>query len=251
MSESFVFYKSFLDAISVLPDDKDRLAAYEAIIRYGIDGAEETPDSPIANAIFIMAKPQIEANEKRRLDGTRGGRPRKETEAEETEKPLVSYKEETEKPMVSENEENKKPMVSENEENKKPMVSDLTQTEKPNVNVNVNVNDNVNVNENENENENEKEEGAAPRSSSSPPLLIDVDKFITSRGYKVDARKFFDHYSSRGWKDKKGRAVTADNFMDKIAEWDSYNKDSPSNRSPDPVDRKISVKMIGPAKAHG
>ena len=84
--EGFVFYRSFRDAIETLPDGQ-KLEAYQAIINYGIDGTE--PAEPgIIQAIFMMAKPQIDANAKRKADGMKGGRPRKE-------KPLVFNSETT------------------------------------------------------------------------------------------------------------------------------------------------------------
>lgn len=79
--EGFVFYRSFRDAVEALSDEQ-KLEAYRAIINYGIDGVE--PSEPgIIQAIFMMAKPQIDANAKRKADGMKGGRPKKE-------KPVVS-----------------------------------------------------------------------------------------------------------------------------------------------------------------
>ena len=97
MAGSFIFYQSFQEAISLLPPE-DRLEAYEAIMNYGLYGEEDEPTSPIAKVILLMAKPQIDANSKRRDGGRSGGRPAK-------------------KPMVSQNDENEKPMVSEKTEN--------------------------------------------------------------------------------------------------------------------------------------
>lgn len=140
MRDSLVFYSSFYEAIEVL-DDGDQLKAYKAIMNYALNGIEPSSDIGISYAIFLAVKPQIDANNQRYENSTKGGRP--------TKKPMVSKKEENSKPMVSKKEENEKPMVLENEENSKPMVSKNEQIQKPNVNenVNVNVNDNVNVKE--------------------------------------------------------------------------------------------------------
>lgn len=121
--ESFIFYESYYEAIKLLPKE-EKADAYEAIAEYSLTGIEPDNLQGMAKVIFTMAKPQIDANNKRRLNGSSGGRPKKETEG---------YQEE--KPMVIENEENKKPLVMKNEPEKK-----------PNDNVNVNVNDNVNIN---------------------------------------------------------------------------------------------------------
>lgn len=125
-NKSFVFYKSFLDSIRILPEE-ERLKAYDAIAGFAIYG-EEPQDSGLFRAIFEMAKPQIEANQKRRADGSRGGRPKKDDDDLEDEEADETKGYENEKPVVSENK-------TSGYENKKP---------------NVNVNDNVNANENTN-----------------------------------------------------------------------------------------------------
>ena len=68
-----VFYRSFYEAIKELSPDDFR-DCVEAIMEYGLNDIE--PESPgVAKAIFIMAKPQIDANNKRYENGTKGGRP--------------------------------------------------------------------------------------------------------------------------------------------------------------------------------
>lgn len=105
----------------MLPKE-EKADAYEAIAEYSLTGIEPINLQGMAKVIFTMAKPQIDANNKRRLNGSMGGRPKKETDGFEEQKPMVIKNKETEKPLVLENESDKKP------------------------NVNVNVNDNVNVN---------------------------------------------------------------------------------------------------------
>lgn len=72
MNEGFIFYRSFYDAIKDLPDDV-RLQAYDAICQYGIDG-DEMEVCGFARSILAMAKPQIDANVKRRENGKKGGK---------------------------------------------------------------------------------------------------------------------------------------------------------------------------------
>ena len=120
MSDSFVMYRSFHEALKELTREQYGNVMY-AINEYALDGVITDELTSIEKAVFLMAKPQLDANRQRRENGSQGGRPKKETE----------------KPMVIENENQTKPAVIENGE-----------TEKPNVNVNVN--DNVNVNENVN-----------------------------------------------------------------------------------------------------
>lgn len=107
--ESFVFYRSFYKAIMKL-DDKDLAQAIRAICAYALDG-ELIECEGISEIIFDMAKPQIDANNNRFVNGQKGGRPKK----------TIGF-------------ENENHRFSE----KKP-------------NVNVNDNENVNVNENVND----------------------------------------------------------------------------------------------------
>ena len=68
--DSFIFYRSFYEAVQEL-DEKDKIATYDAIISYALNRVE--PDvQGAAKAIFKMAKPQIDANQKRFLDGCEG-----------------------------------------------------------------------------------------------------------------------------------------------------------------------------------
>ena len=109
--ESFVFYRSFYKAIMKL-DDKDLAQAIRAICAYALDG-ELIECEGISEIIFDMAKPQIDANNNRFVNGQKGGRPKK----------TIGFKNENHR-------------FSE---------------KKPNVNVNDNENVNVNVNENVND----------------------------------------------------------------------------------------------------
>lgn len=67
---SFIFYKSFLDAIDDLPEN-NQAHIYQAIARYGIYG--EAPDlDKWEAAIFKLICPQIDANNKRYENGCKG-----------------------------------------------------------------------------------------------------------------------------------------------------------------------------------
>ena len=59
----------------MLPDE-DQLKAYRAIIRYGLYGEEPNVDG-VAGAVYLLAKPQIDANNRRYENGKRGGRPKR------------------------------------------------------------------------------------------------------------------------------------------------------------------------------
>ena len=119
--DSFVRYESFSIAINLLPEE-NQLHATTFIINYWLYGTE--PDraiDPIAYAIFVMAKPQIDANNKRFINWCKGWRPKLDWESKD-----------------------------------KPKINQQWTSQKPNVNVNVNENVNENVNANDNVNENKK-----------------------------------------------------------------------------------------------
>ena len=78
MRDSVVFYRSFWEAIKQLPE-KERLESLTAILEYGLDEIEPK-SAGVASAMFLMAKPQIDANNRRYQNGTKGGRPVTKTE---------------------------------------------------------------------------------------------------------------------------------------------------------------------------
>ena len=124
---SMVFYKSFYESIKKLSSKSQRCDTYEAILEYAFFG-RELPTKGMVEALFTMAKPQIDANNRRYENGKKGGR------------------------KVTDNGTKIKPMVSEDE-----TIGFCLQ--KPNENVN----ENENANENEDENENENNPPIPPR----------------------------------------------------------------------------------------
>lgn len=77
MRESFVFYRSFREAIKDIPVE-EQLKAYNTILDYAFDGKEPT-ETGISSAVFKLVKPQIDANNKRYENGKKGGRPKTKT----------------------------------------------------------------------------------------------------------------------------------------------------------------------------
>ena len=188
MNDSMVFYKSFYDAIQGLEPEL-RLEIYDAVMEYALYGEEPTDISLMANTVFTLIKPQIDANNRRKENGKKGaasgslgGRPKKEN-------PIG---------VIEEN-----------------PIGVIPET--PNVNVNVNVNDNVN--------ENVKGGTGEKRKRFVPPTLEEVKAYCRERNNSVDPQKFFDYYEQGGWKDSKGNPVK--NWKQKLITWENKTRGEP------------------------
>lgn len=156
--ESFVFYKSFYDAIKRVPEEC-QLELYNAILSYSLEGKEVEKLSPIAEAMFILIKPNIDSSQRRYEasvnNGKKGGRPKKETQEEPNKNP-----EETQ--------------------------------EEPDKNLNDNVDDNVDVNVDDNKKKNKKKKFQKP-------TIEEVQKYCYERKNNINAQQFLNHYESNGW----------------------------------------------------
>lgn len=130
--ESFVFYASFYDALEGMPEDV-QFAVLKETARYGIYGGEPKLTG-VADALFKLIRPQLDANRKRRVYGREGGAPKGNQNARKN-------KDKNNQQTTKGNNEKSTNGCFENQ---------------PNENVNVNENENVNENYNENENVNVK-----------------------------------------------------------------------------------------------
>lgn len=65
--DSFIFYRSFYEAINELPKE-NQADTYRAIAKYALE-QEETELSGISKAIFSLVKPQLDANYKKYENG--------------------------------------------------------------------------------------------------------------------------------------------------------------------------------------
>lgn len=77
MKDSFVWYRSFYEAVQDLPPETFKTCV-TALIEYALNDTEIT-DDPAARMLVTLAKPQIDANKRRYENGKKGGRPKKET----------------------------------------------------------------------------------------------------------------------------------------------------------------------------
>ena len=78
--DSFVFFRSFFEAIKRMPPEV-QTEVYPAIVEYALDGKEPKGLSDIAQGVFILVKPNIDASIARKENGKKfgklGGRPKK------------------------------------------------------------------------------------------------------------------------------------------------------------------------------
>jgi phage replication O-like protein O len=59
-----------------------------------------------------------------------------------------------------------------------------------------------------------------PPKQFTPPTLDDIDKYITDNKYTVNAKIFYDYFTSSGWIDGKGNKVK--NWKQKLITWQSH-----------------------------
>lgn len=119
MRDSVLFYRSFYDALKNIPSD-ERIKVYDAIMEYGM--YDRNPDlDGVALAIFLLAKPQIDANNKRYENGCKAKKKRTVSETEANTKQDSSECEAKEK----EKEKEKEKVKDNNKIFKPPSVDDV------------------------------------------------------------------------------------------------------------------------------
>ena len=124
MRDTIVFYKSFVDAIET-QSKEIQAEIYHLVFDYAFNGTEPNQEeyNSVSIAMFMLMRPQIDANNKKYENGKKGGR----TKAEPNDNQTVTKS---------------KPKANQAETKTEPK----SEKEEPNVNDNVNDNDNVNVN---------------------------------------------------------------------------------------------------------
>lgn len=114
--DSFIFYKSFRDALQEVSEDV-RLQIYDAIVDYSLGIVDKVEFRGVAKIAWLLIKPQLDANIKRYLNGCKGGAPKGNQNARKT---------------------------TEKQPKNNQRLNEKTTEKQPNNNVNENVNVNVN-----------------------------------------------------------------------------------------------------------
>lgn len=165
--DSFIFYRSFFEAIKELPKE-NQLEIYTAIGQYSLD-FKEPKLSGISKTIWILIKPQLDANNKRFENGSKPKRKQNGSEKKAKEKQRQSKKE-------------------------------------ANNNDNVNDNVNTNVNSNNNTNDNKKKGAHLFKNSEYYDLITFSEKFTDQKFHDVDIMSY--HEDLILWSDSGGNKKT-------------------------------------------
>lgn len=189
MKESFVFYRSFYEAILELETAEEKLELYEALCEFNFENKKPKFKNKHTEAMFKLIQPLIDSAFRRYQasveNGKRGGNP--------------NFKKGQPNPYY---------------QNKK-----ITQD-------NLNENDNVNVNDNVNDNESERESKERDSVLSSTPSLTPTLSELRSYCYENDMSgfdydNFYNYYEANGWINKNGTPIK--NWKAKVNYW--YKKD--------------------------
>lgn len=191
MIDTVMIYRSFWEAAQALPD-KDRLAFWDAVIGYALDGVE--PElSGMAKVAFILARPNIDSRNEMICAGKKGGRPKKET----SERGVI----ENEKGGFLELEKGGfEKSKSKEEEEVEEEVKDIKKEIKE-------------------------------RKRFVPPTVEEVKAYCDSRrdkGNKVNAEAFVAFYSSKNWMIGKNKMV---DWKQAVITWEQKDKKQPVSRS--------------------
>lgn len=171
--DSFIFYKSFKEAINLCPEGV-RLSVYEAIADYALTEQEPVLTEPYAQLCWKLIRPQLEANWRRYKNGQAGGAPKGNRNA--TKRKGENNQETTDREPTN----------------------NQGTTDKQ-------ANENVNVNSNNKDKEKEVVTQARPRFT--PPSVAEVEEYCKERANGIDAQHFCDHYTANGWKQSNGNDI--------------------------------------------
>ena len=167
--DAFTFYKSFYEAAQEM-SDKDRLAFYDAIIKYAFTEAE-TPLKGIAKMAFTLAKPNLDSGLAGYKGGKGGGRGNK--------KGVLQKEGENKKGGFSESEEiYKSPLLEKATQNKKQQEQEYKQEQEIK----------------------ERDTNVSPKKKFQKPTVDEVRAYCEERHNAVDPDAFVDFYESKGWK---------------------------------------------------
>lgn len=201
MKDSYVFYRSYYEAITELPDN-EQLKLFKAITEFGLNNEEIKLDG-ISKVLFTLIKPNIKSSNARYQasieNGKRGGNP--------------NFKKGQRNPYYAQKD-NLKDNLADNPTN------NLNEDEDYNVNYNVNINESESSAE-------ITDEITHSFSHTTTPALSDIIAYGNSLGANSDyCERFYNHYESIGWVNANG--IKIKNWKLTLNNW--YKKDLESGK---------------------
>lgn len=159
--KSFIFFRSYADALFELPDER-YVRVSKALLRFALDGEE--PDlKGEEKAIFLLMKPVILDGIKKYENGRKGGRP----------KSISEDNQEESKPEPTETKPKSIALHDKDMELDNAIDKDL---------------------------DNNSAASPQKGKKFKPPTLMEVETYCVERGLPIDAERFIDYYSSNGWR---------------------------------------------------
>ena len=159
--KSFIFFRSYADALFELPDER-YVRVSKALLRFALDGEE--PDlKGEEKAIFLLMKPVILDGIKKYENGRKGGRP----------KSISEDNQEESKPEPTETKPKSIALHDKDMELDNAIDKDL---------------------------DNNSAASPQRGKKFKPPTLLEVENYCAERGLQIDAERFIDHYASNGWR---------------------------------------------------
>lgn len=181
MRDGFIFYESFRSAMKGLPD-QTQLLLYNALADYALYDIEpDFSDDGIALGFFTLMRPQIDANNRRRDAGLRGGRPARSVAEGICENQQEAIAEKCENQSETNAKPNDNQAVTKDEAKEKEKKKEKAKA-------------------NGNGKENAKAFCADKPRRFTKPTVAEIGAYCRERGYGVDPQRFFDFYEAKGWR---------------------------------------------------
>lgn len=162
--DGFTFFRSYYEAATAITDAATRAEFYDAVLAYMFEDSEPRIESDIVRALFLAVRPNLNKS-KNKSKRTK----QNQTESNEIKQNQI------------------KPNKTKSNQIKRNSKSDLST--KPNT---VTDTDTVTVTDTVINN-------STPRKRFVPPTREEVQAYCAERGNNVNADKFVDYYTSKGW----------------------------------------------------
>ena len=178
--DSFIFFRSYAEALEELSDDS-YVRIMKAISHFALDGDEPKLEG-LEKSFFLAIKPVLLNSVKKYENGKKGGRP----------KSIVR-----EKP----NETKAKPNETKAKPNETKAKPNETKQKQPITNKDMDKDMDMEL-DNAIDKDLDNNSAASPQRGKKfkPPTLIEVENYCAERGLQIDAERFIDHYASNGWR---------------------------------------------------